>query len=248
MSKDLGDFFSDISEEEAKKQQEILEGASSSRNEIIDVVPGKYVMDVATIVGKKKDDGSRFIAPSVVITSKNSLMLKLVLKVADKGTKECPSGASIFHNIVLLPAKGADDKKIQNVFNIMKPQIVALTGNDDFSMTQSFIEGDLTIQVDENGKVISDHNMKEKVFVTVDEEFNEFTNRVDIVVKNIRAFREGDISETIQSQDGNEELPFSGEDTPSSSNGDSEIVDAEIVEEDDAVSVKDSDRDKVEDF
>ena len=258
MSQELNDFFSAMNEEDQKKSQEILNNTSSVGNEVISVKPGKYIMRVASIVGQKKEGKPRFVSPSVFITTKKSLMLKLVLEV-DEATDGCPEGASVYHNIVLLPAKGADDKKIKNVFNMMKPQLSALLGTDTFDITKKFIMDNLTISIDEAGKIISDHAMKEKVFVTVDEVFNEYTNQIECKVKNLRSVKPGDKSETMSRGSSDNTLPFKGKEEGEGEKVEdvnTEIIDESADESSDKGtdnspnenSVDAKDLDKVEDF
>jgi len=218
----LGNYFADVNEEDARKMGDVLDRTSSQERG--EMKPGKYVMDVLTFAGNEKGDGSRYISPHVVISSKaKSLMLNFALKVADEGTRSVPNGTMVLHRIVLAPAAGADQKKVENTFKMMKPQIAALTGVEDLKLTESFIREYFTIdsEFDSSGKlkVLRPHKMLNKVYVTIEEAFNENTNKINLEVKSMRAFKDGDISITTgeESKDDStedavqEELPFTGE-------------------------------------
>ena len=208
----LAGYFSDISEEEAAKRGEIL-NQTSSTNTRADILPGKYVMSVNNFAGKKKDTGKQYISPNISLTSKNSLMLNVALSVCDDGTPQCPKGTSILHGIVVNPTKNATEEKVANTYKFAKPQISSLIGLDKFEMTQEFMREYLTMDYDVTDSgvltVNRDHKMKSKVYVTIDEEWNEYHSKIEMSVKEIRPAKEGDRSVTIAPKDEseNKEVP-----------------------------------------
>jgi len=230
----LSGYFSEISEEESKKRGDIL-NQTSSTNTRADIKPGKYLMKVNNFAGKKKEDGNQYISPNITVTKNKALSLNFALAISDAGTIECPKGTTILHSIIVSPSKDATEEKVANTYKFAKPQIVALIGKEKFEMSQDFISEYLTIdcEVTDDGKltVIRNHKMLQEVYVTIDEQYNEYTGKIEIVVKEISPKREGLNSITIAKKDEDksektennesttstqEELMFTGEKVPGS--------------------------------
>ena len=124
-----------------------------------------------------------------------SLMLLISLKVAD-GAPGAPKGSSILTNIVLSPIKGADKKTLENTIRLMKPRIVALTGEENISITPEWIDEWLVPEFakkPEGGyELVKDHKMKKQVMVIIEDDLYE--NKAVLKVKSIMKAQPGDKS------------------------------------------------------
>lgn len=171
---DLGAFFSSRSEEDQQKTQAAINNAPSERGNRRMEHPGTYVVKVGEFVWFDKKDPTHPIptpSPEIKISRKNALLLNLSLQVCDKGTNLVPPGASIFHTVTLIPAKGADDKKIENTTRFMKPQMVAFTGKDKIEVNEAWLKENCTIDFTETAgkiEITRHHKMLKQVYATVD--------------------------------------------------------------------------------
>lgn len=199
-NKELGDFFGGMDEEDIQKQQEVLDGTPDEQQMGMVEVPGKYLMRVRSFCGKQKDDGTRYVAPAITVSpNKGVLMLKLVLEVVD-GTAVVPKGSILFHSINLLPPKGSDEERVEQIMRFMKPTVKALTGLEKLEITQNFFSEHLTIDYSVNPfKVTRDHKMKQNVMCVVEEEYNEKQKKNMCRVKYINPAKPGDKSESTES-------------------------------------------------
>ena len=155
---DLGAFFSARSAEEEAKTQNALNNAPSERGNRRIEHPGTYVVKVGTFVWYDKKDPTHPIpvpSPEVKLSRKNALLLNVSLQVCDKGTSMVPPGASIFHTITLLPTQGADEKKLDNTFKFMRPQMTALLGHDKININEAWLKENCSIEFEEKaGKIV----------------------------------------------------------------------------------------------
>jgi hypothetical protein len=171
---DISAFFNQETEEEKRRRDEAFGKAPSERGNRKIEYPGHYVVKAGEFVWFDKKDPTHPVAtpsPEVKISRKGALLLNLSLQVCDKGTGQVPPGASIFHTITLSPIKGADEKKLENTYRFMKPQLTALLGNDKFSITEQWLKEFCSIEFEERaGKIIitKHHKLLKQVFVTVD--------------------------------------------------------------------------------
>jgi len=191
----LSGFLDDDTEEVRKARQEAIDKAESDQRTALKT-SGTYLMEVATFAFKDQKTGEMRTSPEVYISElKKSLILSLNLRVVD-GTPKAPKGASIFERITLSPAKGADIKKIQNTMRMLKPRIVALTGESKIQITTEWIEDHLMAKFEETPegefKLIKDHKMKNKVMVTFEDD--EYMGEPKLKMISIRKAEEGDKS------------------------------------------------------
>ena len=190
------DFFNKQSEEEQKALQDSVDNASSEGKAILNKlkVSGSFLMEVQTFIFKDNKGKMKKMPNYDVSSTKGSLILTVPLAVVD----ECPGvpkGSSIITTITLCPAPGADQTKRDNVSNMMKPQIVALTGEESISMTPEWFDEWLVPKYEEkNGRynLIKDHKMKNKVMVLT--EMEEYQGKIKPVVKYITKAKDGDHS------------------------------------------------------
>ena len=171
---DISSFFNQETEEEKRRRDEAFGKAPSERGNRKIECPGHYVVRTGEFVWFDKRDPTHPIAtpsPEVKISRKGALLLNLSLQVCDKGTSQVPPGASIFHTITLSPVKGADEKKLENTYRFMKPQLSALLGNDNISITEQWLKDNCSIEFEERaGKIVitKHHKLLKQVYVTID--------------------------------------------------------------------------------
>jgi hypothetical protein len=171
---DISAFFNQETEDEKRRRDEAFGKAPSERGNRKIEAPGHYVVKTGEFVWFDKKDPTHPIAtpsPEVKISRKGALLLNLSLQVCDKGTSQVPPGASIFHTITLSPIKGADEKKLENTYRFMKPQLTALLGNDKFAITEQWLKEFCSIEFEEKaGKIVitKHHKLLKQVYVTVD--------------------------------------------------------------------------------
>lgn len=195
----VSDFFDNQSAEEKQQAQSSYnkqddEGGSFENTPVL---PGKYVMEASSFAWEK--DGKFNSRPMLNINSKGSLMATVSLKVTE-GTAEVKKGSSVTAFISLVPKKGSTDEKVNSTMRMMKPQLIALTGQKEITIAQGWFEEFLTAEFEKqpNGKfkVIRDHKMKEKVYVEVNERLDE-KDEVQSSVKYINKWNPGDKSYTL---------------------------------------------------
>jgi len=196
MSNDvLQDFFNNQSEEDQKSRQSAIDSASSEGGPLPLKVSGSFLMEVGTAAFKDKKTKTMRTSPELKVSeTKGSLMLLLSLRVAD-GAPGVPKGSSILTNVVLSPAKGANKETLDNTMRLMKPRIVALTGEEKISITPDWIDEWLLPKFVEEGgqyKMIKDHKMKKKVMVIVEDDV--YNDKPVLSVKSIMKAKDGDKS------------------------------------------------------
>ena len=200
IDQDVMGFFNEMSEEDREKiKNETNNANSEGRMPQIDV-PGKYRVKVRTAAWDNKDDGIMNMFPRLTVSKKaKSLMLQVSLEVVD-GTEMVPKGATIFHNIVLVPSKGATNDKISGTLRLMKPQLVALTGNEDIDVSNmEWISKNLIAEFTKDGdnyKVSKMHSMIKEVMITVDETIYEGKERCEVI--SLRKAGPAEVSESIK--------------------------------------------------
>jgi len=191
----LSGFLDDDTEENRKARQEAIDKAESEQRTTLKV-SGTYLMEVATFAFRDSKTKKMRTSPEIYVSEKKkSLILSINLKVVD-GTPQAPKGASTFQTITLSPAKGADRDKIQKTMRMMKPRIVALTGESNIQITSEWIEDHLMAKFEEQPdgsfKMIKDHKMKNKVMVSFEDD--EYQNQHTLNMLSIRKAEEGDKS------------------------------------------------------
>jgi hypothetical protein len=198
---DLAAYFSQQTAEDEKKRQDALNNAPSERANRRIEFPGRYVVKVGEFVWFDKKDPTHPIAtpsPEVKISRKGALLLNISLQVCDKGTNMVAPGSSIFHTITLNPSKGADEKKFENTFKFMKPQMAALLGHDKISITEPWLKENCSIEFEDvNGKIVitKHHKLIKQVYATVDIVADQ-NNKPKLKVVNIIKLMPGDKSIT----------------------------------------------------
>jgi hypothetical protein len=188
-------FFNKESEETKKKREASVSGANEEsyvKSEPLKV-SGEYLMTVATYAYHK--EGKMVTSPKYDIASQTkSLMVVITLNVAD-GTPEAPKGSSIMTNIVLVPAEGADQETLDRIMNMMKPRIIALTGEKSISVTAEWFDKWLIPQfklkegTTDKYELVKDHQMKKQVQVKVEDD--EYKGKETLKVTSIRVPDEG---------------------------------------------------------
>ena len=161
----LRDFMDKLTEEEKRLRQLSMDSTSTEGGVLPLKVSGTYLMEVATYAFRDKNTKKMRVSPEPYISeTKNSLNLTLNLKVVD-GTPQAPKGSSIFTNLVLSPAAGADREKFDSVNRMLKPRLAVLTGETNVKLNADWFEEWLIAEFEErDGKfvMIKDHKMKKK--------------------------------------------------------------------------------------
>lgn len=201
----LQDFFNDQSEEEQKARQASVDQASSEGMSVPLKVSGTFLMEVGTYAFPDKKTKEMRTSPELKISeTKGSLMLLVSLRVIDSAPG-VPKGSSILTNIVLSPAKGANKETMDNTMKLMKPRIVALTGEENISITSDWFDEWLLpkFEVEKNGKykMIKDHKMKKQVMVVIEDDV--YNDKPTLAVKSIIRAQPGDksVPNTIVKED-----------------------------------------------
>lgn len=189
----LAGFYDEQTDEQKASQQAATDEAASEKSQNLKV-SGTYRMVANTFTYEK--DNKRVIFPRLEVSDKKKvLMLVVSLEVVD-GTPEAPKGSSTLTNIVLSPAKGAGIKKIQSTVSMMKPKIVALTGESKIQLSKEWVAEFLTVQydIDDAGKatLVKDHKMKQEVMVELEDD--EYKNKPTLNVVSIRKALPGEKS------------------------------------------------------
>jgi len=218
----LQNFFNTQTEEDQKAREESIKQASSEGGSLPLKVSGAFLMEAGTYAFTDKKTKEMRTSPELKVSdTKGSLMLFLSLKVVD-GAPGAPKGSSILTNIVLSPATGANKQTLDNTMNLMKPKLVALTGESSISVTPEWIDEWLLPKfVSENGKykMVKDHKMKRQVMVIVEDDV--YNDKPTLSVKAIIKSQPGDKSvpneiirelETQQDMKAPSEDEFSNED------------------------------------
>jgi len=200
IDKDVAGFFNDMSEEDREKIKKATDVTSSEGNRSKIDVPGKYRVAVRANAWDDKESGVMNMLPRLSVSKKKkSLMLQMSLEVVD-GTELVSVGSTIFHNIVLVPSKGADNDKISGTLRLMKPQLVALTGNEDIDVSNlDWVAKHLIAEFKKGDKgyvVSKDHEMKNEVMITVDETIYEGKTRCQVI--NLSKAGPAEVSESVQ--------------------------------------------------
>jgi hypothetical protein len=173
------------------KVSEMMDNTSSDARRAQVNVSGVYRMKVRAIAGKDKE-GKPYQAPDVFVSSnKGYLCLKVMLEVVD-GTDAIQKGATVYHNINLLPPKDSDEEVLQRTLRFMKPTIAALTGVKDFQIDQKFMDEYLSIEHDANFKITKQHKMTQEVMCVV--EPRQYQNEIRYSVVSLAPARPGDHS------------------------------------------------------
>jgi len=193
----LSEFLDNDTEENRRARQEEVDNASSEQRVRL-TKSGTYLMEVRTFAFPDKNTDQMRTSPEIRLSEhKKSLQLSINLSVVD-GTPQVPKGASEFVNITLSPAKGADRQKIEKTMRMMKPQIVALTGETQIQITTEWIENYLMPKFKEKEgggyEIVKDHKMKNKVMVTFEDD--EYNGKPTLNMVSLRKAEEGDKSET----------------------------------------------------
>ena len=134
IDQEVAGFFNEMNEEDRDRIKKATDATSSEGNRQSINVPGKYRVAVRTSAWDDKESGKFNMLPRLSVSKTKSLMLQMSLEVVD-GTEFVSKGSTIFHNIVLVPSKGATNDKINGTLRLMKPQLVALTGNEDIDVS-----------------------------------------------------------------------------------------------------------------
>ena len=194
---ELENFFNSQSEEEQKALQESIDSASSE-GKIKGVklkASGSFLMEVPTYAFKDKKTGEMITKPGYKRSETKGVMsLSLPLVVSD-GCEGAPKGASLITNIVISPAPGANKETRDKFMSMMKPKIVALTGEESISMTAKWFDEWIFPEYEEkDGKfnLIKDHKMKNKVMVIT--ELVEWEKEIVPSVKAIIKAKDGNHS------------------------------------------------------
>lgn len=215
---ELGNFFSDMSKDNQEKIQKSMNKTQGDRK---DVLPGKYVMEITAFAWKdKKNNDEKKQVPDFMVTKRNALQLKMVLRVADEGTEVVPEGSTIFHNVTIAPAQGSDPSKIDTIMRFTKPILTALTGESKIDFTEKWLYEYCCVDFEEdaNGsfQLKKDHKMKNRVYVTVDEQTLD-SGQIMPSVKFINSVKPGDKSMT-NSREENAGLTLDNKDQKGSEN------------------------------
>ena len=173
MSDLLRNFMDEQTEEEKLRRQKSMDSASSEGGVLPLKISGTYLMEVATFAYREKEKKRMRVSPEAYISEKKrSLNLNINLRVVD-GTPQVPKGSSIFMNIVLSPAKGADQTKIDNVNRMLKPRLAVLTGEKNVKLSADWFEEWLIPKFEEkDGQfiMVKDHKMKQKVLAVIEDD------------------------------------------------------------------------------
>jgi hypothetical protein len=201
MSSNISAFFSQESEQDRKRRDEAFGKAPSERGNRKIEHPGNYVVKAGEFVWYDKRDPTHPIptpSPEVKISRKGALLLNLSLQVCDKGTNLVPPGASIFHTITLSPVKGADEKKLENTYRFMKPQLTALFGSENIEIKEPWLLENCSIEFEEKaGKIVitKHHKLLKQVYITVDFKADQ-NNKPRLSVVQMNKLMPGDKSVT----------------------------------------------------
>ena len=217
MNNVIRDFLDNQTDDEKEKIQKALDHASSEQAIIKKLeVSGTYLMEVATFAFNDKTTKEMRCSPEIIFSPKSKALILLInLRVVD-GTSTVPAGSSIFSNIVISPASGASQEKIDNTMSMMKPKIAALTGISDIKFEATWLEENLQPVFKKTGKkfeLVKDHKMKQRVMVTVEDDI--YLEREVLKVTSIVKAKEGDksISNTVKPEStSNVEAPPKEED------------------------------------
>lgn len=200
MSKEsVMEFFDNMSDEESKELKQTsksasVEGGNNGEYSNVDI-PGNYVMQAKSFAFIDKTTKEVVCFPRVENTAKGAIQLIVNLEVVDAGTEVVKPGATIYAYITLAPKPGGDAKKLANIMKYMKPQLAALSGQEDFSINKDWVLDVCNAEYEEkDGKVVlvKDHKLKSKVYVSI--ENSEWNNKISRKVSGIRPFKSGDVS------------------------------------------------------
>jgi len=206
----IRDHFDSLTEEDRKEIRTTTDQASSEGTPQKIEVPGRYRVKARSFAWRNKDTKEMDMFPKLTIAKKTkALMLQLSLAVVD-GTDLVSAGSTVFHNIVLTPAKGATKEKVGNTVRLMKPQLVALTGLDSIDVGNiGWVEDHLVTEykeVDDKFELVKEHKMNQEVMAVIDETLYEGKSQYQI--KSLSKAMPGDksVSYIVEKSEENSEV------------------------------------------